>query len=209
MRIQRRGRVRSWSLPEGMHLRAGRLTAAQTGELMQALKEGSVAAEADRVVEAPTAPAPRSPPPLPPATAPRVGGAAAAAASPTPTPLGAFTPHRDLSNAGEAPASATPPRGRGRGRGRGGRGLGLLPSAISSGAAAGGGVGACGQLEADSKPGHGGVARQPVYRARPTAGLSTEHAPPRACWLAPGSWPSSGVAAQQSRELQPSRVATA
>mgnify|MGYP006932690219 CR=1 FL=1 len=42
------------------------------------------------------------------------GGAAAAAASPTPAPLGAFTPHtRDLSNAGEGPASATPPRGRG------------------------------------------------------------------------------------------------
>jgi hypothetical protein len=51
VRMQRRGRVRSWSLPEGMHLKAGRLTAAQTAELMQALKEGSVAAEADRVIE--------------------------------------------------------------------------------------------------------------------------------------------------------------
>ena len=100
VRIQRRGRVRSWSLPEGLHLRAGRLTVAQTDSLMQALKEGSVAAEADGV-----------------ATAPHGGAAAAAAASPTHAPLGAIATHTaDLSNAGEGPASATRPRGRGRGR---------------------------------------------------------------------------------------------
>ena len=100
VRIQRRGRVRSWPLPESLHLRAGRLTVAQTDALLQALKPGSVAAEADGV-----------------ATAPHVGAAAAAAASPTHAPLGAIATHTaDLSSAGEGPASATRPRGRGRGR---------------------------------------------------------------------------------------------
>ena len=97
VRMLRRGRVRSWSLREGMHLRAGKLTAAQTDELMQALKEGSVAAEADVVAQAPTATAHRPQPPL----APNVAAAAAAASTPTPLSLGAISPHTpDLSTHG-------------------------------------------------------------------------------------------------------------